>query len=80
MHPRPRSNRGPGGTRGIIHEDQRAAPQQSGACVLPIGFNDQCDVMVALATLGTGDQDSLEPAVLAFPQQRADGALDKVAA
>jgi hypothetical protein len=34
--------------------------------VLSIGFNDQCDVMVALATLGTGDQDVLEPAVLAF--------------
>jgi hypothetical protein len=34
--------------------------------VLSIGFNDQCDVMVALATLGTGDQDLLEPAVLAF--------------
>jgi hypothetical protein len=34
--------------------------------VLSIGFNDRCDVMVALATLGAGDRDVLEPAVLAF--------------
>jgi hypothetical protein len=34
--------------------------------VLSIGFNDRCDVMVALATLGTGDPGVLEPAVLAF--------------
>ncbi len=34
--------------------------------VLSIGFNDQCDVFVALATLGAGDRDALEPAVLAF--------------
>jgi hypothetical protein len=34
--------------------------------VLSIGFNDRCDVIVALATLGAGDQDALEPAVLAF--------------
>jgi hypothetical protein len=34
--------------------------------VLSIGFNDQCDVIVALATLGAGDRDVLEPAVLAF--------------
>src|SRR5216683_153056 len=34
--------------------------------VLSIGFNDRCDVFVALATLGAGDRDALEPAVLAF--------------
>jgi len=34
--------------------------------VLSIAFNDQCDVMVALATLGPGDPDVIEPAVLAF--------------
>jgi hypothetical protein len=34
--------------------------------VLSIGFNDRCDVIVALATLGAGDQEMLEPAVLAF--------------
>ena len=34
--------------------------------VLSIGFNDRCDVIVALATLGAGDRDVLEPAVLAF--------------
>jgi hypothetical protein len=30
------------------------------------GFNDRCDVIVVLATLGAGDRDVLEPAVLAF--------------
>ena len=34
--------------------------------VLSIGFNDQCDVIVALAAIGAGDQGVLEPAVLAF--------------
>ncbi len=34
--------------------------------VLSLGFNDRCDVIVALATLGAGDQDVLEAAVLAF--------------
>jgi hypothetical protein len=34
--------------------------------ILSIGFNDRCDVFVALATLGAGDRDVLEPAVLAF--------------
>jgi hypothetical protein len=34
--------------------------------VLSIGFNDRCDVIVALATIGAGEQEVLEPAVLAF--------------
>ncbi len=34
--------------------------------VLSIGFNDRCDVFVALVTLGAGDREVLEPAVLAF--------------
>ncbi len=34
--------------------------------VLSIGFNDRCDVIVALATLGAADREVLEPAVLAF--------------
>lgn len=34
--------------------------------ILSIGFNDQCDVIVALATLGAGDREMLEPAVLDF--------------
>ena len=33
---------------------------------LSIGFNDRCDVFVALVALDAGDQDFLEPAVLAF--------------
>jgi hypothetical protein len=34
--------------------------------VLSIGFNDRCDVIVALATIGAGEPEVLEPAVLAF--------------
>jgi hypothetical protein len=34
--------------------------------VLSIGFNDRCDVIVALATIGAGQPEVLEPAVLAF--------------
>ena len=34
--------------------------------ILSIGFNDQCDVIVALATLGPGEREVLEPAVLAL--------------
>jgi hypothetical protein len=34
--------------------------------VLSIGFNDRCDVIVALAAIGAGEQEVLEPAVLAF--------------
>jgi hypothetical protein len=34
--------------------------------VLSIGFNDRCDVIVALATLGAGDRKVLAPVVLAF--------------
>ena len=34
--------------------------------VLSIGFNDKCDVIVALATLGSGNPAVLEPAVIAF--------------
>jgi hypothetical protein len=34
--------------------------------VLSIGFNDRCDVFVALVTLGVGDREILETAVLAF--------------
>jgi len=34
--------------------------------VLSIGFNDRCDVIVALAAIGAGEQEVLEPVVLAF--------------
>lgn len=34
--------------------------------VLSIGFNDRCDVFVALMTLGAGDREVLEAAVLTF--------------
>jgi hypothetical protein len=34
--------------------------------LLSVAFNDECDVVVALATLGEGDPESLQPGVLAF--------------
>ena len=40
--------------------------QASGGNLLSVAFNDQCDVVVALATLGTGDPAAIEPAVLGF--------------
>jgi hypothetical protein len=36
------------------------------ARVLSIAFNDRCDVIVAVATLGASAQDTLEPEVIAF--------------
>jgi hypothetical protein len=44
----------------------RGADPTAAGQFLSIGFNDQCDVIVALATLGGGDRKALEPAVLAF--------------
>src|SRR6266851_3889198 len=34
--------------------------------VLSVAFNDECDVVVALATLGKGDPTVVEPAVMSF--------------
>jgi hypothetical protein len=34
--------------------------------VLSIAFNDRCDVIVAVARLGRGNRETLEPAVIAF--------------
>ena len=44
----------------------RGADPMAAGQFLSIGFNDQCDVIVALATLGGGDPKAREPAVLAF--------------
>jgi hypothetical protein len=44
----------------------RGADRTAAGQFLSIGFNDQCDVIVALATLRGGDPKALEPAVLAF--------------
>jgi len=40
--------------------------QASGENLLSVAFNDQCDVVVALATLGAGDPAVIEPAVMGF--------------
>jgi hypothetical protein len=44
----------------------RGADRTAAGQFLSVGFNDQCDVIVALATLRGGDPKALEPAVLAF--------------
>jgi hypothetical protein len=40
--------------------------QASGGNLLSIAFNNECDVVVAVATLGPGDPSVIEPAVMAF--------------
>ena len=39
---------------------------ETGEGLLSFGFNDECDVVVALARLGNGDPAVLQPAILAF--------------
>jgi hypothetical protein len=55
----------------------RGADPMAAGQLLSIGFNDQCDVIVALATLGGGDPKALEPAVARLSQQRQGAALVK---
>jgi hypothetical protein len=43
-----------------------ASDGETGESLLSIAFNDECDVVVALATLGDADPASLEPGVIAF--------------
>jgi hypothetical protein len=40
--------------------------KEPGAKMISFAFNSACDVVVAVATLGTGDPAAVEPAVLAF--------------
>jgi hypothetical protein len=42
------------------------ADETAGARLLSVAFNDECDVVVAVATLGNGDPEVLGPAVMAF--------------
>jgi hypothetical protein len=42
------------------------AYQASGANLISVAFNNQCDVVVAVASLGAGDPTAIEPAVIAF--------------
>jgi hypothetical protein len=46
------------------------ADEAPGENMLSIAFNDECDVVVALATLGEGDPAAVEPAVLSFLNSR----------
>ena len=38
--------------------------------LLSVAFNDECDVVVAVAALGEGDRAVIEPAVIAFLSSR----------
>jgi len=44
----------------------RPADQRSAARLLSVAFNDECDVVVAVARLGSGDDGATAPAVVAF--------------
>src|ERR1700730_8946767 len=48
----------------------RATADHEGERMLSVAFNDECDVVVALATLGDGDPAVIEPAVIAFLDSR----------
>jgi hypothetical protein len=44
----------------------RISEEKAGERLLSVAFNDECDVVVAVAKLGTGDPAVVEPAVIAF--------------
>jgi hypothetical protein len=44
----------------------RALDENAGQRLLSVAFNDECDVVVALATLGDAEPAVIEPAVIAF--------------
>ena len=44
--------------------------EASAASVLSVAFNDECDVVVALARLGDADPATIEPAVMGFLNSR----------
>jgi hypothetical protein len=44
----------------------RTADGEIGATLLSVGFNDECDVVVATAKLASGDAGAIEPAVIGF--------------
>jgi hypothetical protein len=48
----------------------RGSGEQAGARLLSVAFNDECDVVVAVAKLGNGDRVLAEPAVMAFLNSR----------
>ena len=44
----------------------QASGKETGTRLLSVAYNDECDVVVAVATLGDTDSAEIEPAVLAF--------------
>jgi hypothetical protein len=49
----------------------RVSETKAGGRLLSIAFNDECDVVVAVAKLGNGDPAAAEPAVMAFLNSRS---------
>jgi hypothetical protein len=48
----------------------RISAAKAGDGLLSVAFNDECDVVVAVAKLGNGDPAAIEPAVIAFLNSR----------
>ena len=48
----------------------RISEEKAGERLLSVAFNDECDVVVAVAKLGNGDPTVVEPAVIAFLNSR----------
>ena len=48
---------------------------ETGETLLSVAYNSECDVVVAVATLGDGDPAVVDAKLVAFLSQRADAAL-----
>jgi hypothetical protein len=49
-----------------LRRTYQVSADRSGKHLLSVAFNDECDVVVALASLGTADPEAAAPAVIAF--------------
>jgi hypothetical protein len=50
----------------LVSAENQAPGKSTQTRVVSIAFNDECDVVVALATLGDGDPEAIAPAVVEF--------------
>src|ERR1700730_15890094 len=53
-----------------VSRTYRMSEEKAGERLLSVAFNDECDVVVAVAKLGNGDPAVVEPAVIAFLNSR----------
>ena len=54
----------------LVTRENSPPGESAGTRAVSVAFNDECDVVVALATLGDGDPAAIEPAVVAFLNTR----------